>query len=265
MRFLSIVLLVVCSLGLSATALDSTLSTSSDTSYTKWTATHIFEGYNNGVSIVPAFSLGRPAVMYLGRFSQKNWSMEPEVRMSYDGQPWSMILWARYTLPELGEWKCTIAPHVAMLYAPVEEVIDGTVMQSFSSNRYTALRGTAFRSLGSGFGLSTYGLAAIGVDKGASTNPVVLTGVVGVTPNIEVGPITLDLRPQLYYLNMRGPSGVFYAVNYTIPIQKDWSIIGIVTQPIAKNDGLEVSSFIWNIGISYAVKHQHQRVEVPQL
>lgn len=265
MRFLSITLLVLCSLGLSATTQDSTHSQSTDTSYNKWTATHIFEGYNNGVSIVPAFSLGRPAVMYLGRFSKKNWSMEPEVRMSYDGQPWSMILWSRYTLPKTGEWNLTVAPHVAMLYAPVEEVVDGTVMQSFSSNRYGALQGTAFRSLGKGFGLSAYGLVALGLDKGASTDPVILSGIVGVTPNLELGPLALNLRPQLYYLNMRGPSGIFYAVNYTIPIQKEWSITGIVTQPIVKNDGLEVSSFIWNIGLSYAVKHQHQRVVVPQL
>ena len=257
--------MIVCSLGVSATTKNTTITVPSDTSVNKWTATHIFEGYNNGVSIVPAFSLGRPAVMYLGRFSKKNWSMEPEVRMSYDGQPWSMILWSRYTLPKIGEWDLTVAPHVAMLYAPVEDVVDGTLMQSFDSNRYAALQGTAFRPLGDGFGISAYGLAAIGLDKGASTDPVILSGIVGVTPNIEFGPIALNLRPQLYYLNMRGPSGIFYAVNYTIPIQKEWSITGIVTQPIVKNDGLEVSSFIWNIGLSYAVKHQHQRVVVPQL
>ena len=245
-------------------AQDSTVSLQ-DTLYKPWKATHILEVNNNGISIVPAFSLGRPAMMYLGRIGNERFQFEPEVRMSYDAEPWSMIFWARYKAPQIGKWSFTAATQYALLYAPVENDINGTIVRSFMSNRYTAVQGTAYRPLKNNFGFSAYSLAAVGMDKGASLSPVVLTGVVLIAPNFNLGPIALNLRPQLYHLNMRGPQGIFYAVNYKLPINKEWSITGIITQPIIKDEELTVAPFIWNIGLNYTLNHTHNRVVVPQL
>lgn len=77
-----------------ATSLDTVRTENSDTTYALWSANHKFTGTNNGISIVPAFSLGRPALMYQGAFMQSNGKvrLEPEIRMSYDGEPWSTLL-----------------------------------------------------------------------------------------------------------------------------------------------------------------------------
>lgn len=244
--------------------LDST-SSQQDTLYKPWKATHILEVNNNGISIVPTFSLGRPAMMYLGRIGNERFQFEPEVRMSYDAEPWSMIFWARFKAPEIGKWSFSAATQYALLYAPVENDINGTVLRSYLSNRYTAAQVTAFRPLINNFGLSAYSLAAVGMDKGSSLSPVVLTGVVLVAPNLNFGPIFLNLRPQLYHLNMRGPQGIFYAVNYKLPMNKEWAITGLFTQPIIKDEALTVAPFIWNIGLNFTLNHNHKRVVVPQL
>ena len=53
---------------------------------------------NNGISIVPSFSLGKPAVAFNFSMGKNRFSFEPDLRFSLAGKPWSFLFWSRYHL-----------------------------------------------------------------------------------------------------------------------------------------------------------------------
>ena len=52
---------------------------------------------NNGISLIPTFSLGKPTVMFDLSMGKKI-TFEPQFRFSAEGRPWSFFFWGRYKL-----------------------------------------------------------------------------------------------------------------------------------------------------------------------
>src|SRR4051812_6824451 len=52
---------------------------------------------NNGIAFVPAFSLGKPAVIF-DMSAGRRLSFDPQFRFALDGKPWSFIFSWRYKL-----------------------------------------------------------------------------------------------------------------------------------------------------------------------
>ncbi len=48
---------------------------------------------NNGISLVPTFSLGKPAVIFDMVVGKRKLSFEPQLRFALDGKPWSFLFW----------------------------------------------------------------------------------------------------------------------------------------------------------------------------
>ena len=53
---------------------------------------------NNGVSLIPSFSLGKPAAIFDLSLGKKRLSFEPQFRFALSGKPWSFLFWWRYKL-----------------------------------------------------------------------------------------------------------------------------------------------------------------------
>src|SRR5262249_11778679 len=53
---------------------------------------------NNGMSTIPAFTLGSSAALFYLFVRRGPVSLEPEYRMGLDGRPWALIIWGRYRL-----------------------------------------------------------------------------------------------------------------------------------------------------------------------
>ena len=47
---------------------------------------------NNGISLIPSFNLGRPAVAFNLSIGGEKLSFDPQFRFSMDGKPWSFII-----------------------------------------------------------------------------------------------------------------------------------------------------------------------------
>ena len=46
---------------------------------------------NNGISLVPSFSLGRPAALFLLSLGSNRFSIDPDIRFALDGKPWTFL------------------------------------------------------------------------------------------------------------------------------------------------------------------------------
>ena len=46
---------------------------------------------NNGISLIPTFSLGKPALLFTLSLGKNKLSFEPDFNFSLEGKPWSML------------------------------------------------------------------------------------------------------------------------------------------------------------------------------
>ena len=61
-----------------------------------WHFNGIIQVNNNGISPVPAFSLGRPALMTSFFIQKGGFIFSPEFNYALDGKPWVVNQWLRY-------------------------------------------------------------------------------------------------------------------------------------------------------------------------
>ena len=69
---------------------------------------------NNGISIVPSFSLGKPAVQFNMYMVKKRLSFEPDIRFSLKGKPWSMLFWGRYKVVTSNKFNMNVGAHLGL-------------------------------------------------------------------------------------------------------------------------------------------------------
>lgn len=51
---------------------------------------------HNGISLVPSFYYGEPALLIDLKFMKGKLSFEPDMRFDLEGKPWTLIFWLRY-------------------------------------------------------------------------------------------------------------------------------------------------------------------------
>ena len=69
---------------------------------------------NNGISLVPNFSLGKPAVI-INLSAGKSWlTFDPDIRFSLSAKPWTMLFWLRYKVVPTGKFRLTTGTHLGL-------------------------------------------------------------------------------------------------------------------------------------------------------
>ena len=69
---------------------------------------------NNGISIVPSFSLGKPAAIFNVSLGKNRFSFEPDIRFSLAGKPWSFLFWGRYKLVTTDKFQMNVGTHLGL-------------------------------------------------------------------------------------------------------------------------------------------------------
>src|SRR5215471_5852043 len=66
---------------------------------------------SNGISVIPTFTLGKPAAIVNMSISKGKFSFEPDLRFSLDGKPWNFLFWFRYKLLTAERFHINIGAH----------------------------------------------------------------------------------------------------------------------------------------------------------
>ena len=88
---------------------------------------------NNGVSVIPIFSLGKPAAIINFTVGRK-FTFEPEFRVSLEGKPWSFIYWFRYKLAKTPKF-CRLSRSVWVV--ATESMVARRMMTLYMSGAYS--------------------------------------------------------------------------------------------------------------------------------
>jgi len=206
---------------------------------------------NNGISVIPIFSLGKPAAIINFTVGRK-FTFEPEFRVSLEGKPWSFIYWFRYKLAKTPKFSLNIGAHPSIIFRTIPVTINGNNEQILRAQRFVAAEMSQNYRFNNHVNLGFYYLVGAGSveNKTKPTNLLVLRSGYN---NINLGKeFVAGINSQLIYLFTNGEEGSY--VNATLTLAHKRSPVSLsyfYNQPIntsitgGKNP-------LWNIGATYA-------------
>ena len=93
---------------------------------------------NNGVSLIPTFSLGKPAVLFDMNMGKGRLSFDPMIRFGMNGKPWAFVFWWRYKLVQQKKFTLGLGAHPSVVFRDISVVDNGVKKNYLSAQRYFA-------------------------------------------------------------------------------------------------------------------------------
>ncbi|MCL6257917.1 hypothetical protein M3O96_02370 [Aquiflexum sp. TKW24L] len=211
---------------------------------------------NNGLSLIPAFSLGRPAAIFELSMGGERLSFDPELRFALDGKPWSFIFWWRYKVVKSDKFTLHVGAHPAFIFTTtMEPDANGQMVEKTEVQRFFAAEISPTYTISPKTKLSFLYLAGRSLGK----VPYALNQFVALGPSFTdislSEKIFFNARPNVFYLKMNEKDGYFASSSLVIG-RKDFpiSLGGIVSKTIVSE--IEVDNWIWNISLIYSFNNE---------
>lgn len=211
---------------------------------------------NNGLSLIPAFSLGRPAAIFELSMGGDRLSFDPELRFALDGKPWSFIFWWRYKIVKTDKFNLHVGAHPAFIFTTtMVPDANGQMVEKTEVQRFFAAEISPTYTISPKTKVSFLYLAGRSLGK----VPYALNQFVTIGPSFTNIPISqkyfFNARPQVFYLKMNEKDG-FFASSSMVIGRKNFpiSLGGIVSKVIVSE--IEVDNWIWNISLIYSFNNE---------
>ncbi len=204
---------------------------------------------NNGVSLFPNLSLGKPAAIVNIYASKKNVSFEPEFRWALNGKPWAYIFWLRYRLQHK---KFTFRTGIHPAYNFAEDVVSfkNQLVNRFITTRYLAGELSPGFRFSEKFHLGIHYLHAGALDNyGARASDFV--SVQPSFSNLNLAKkFYLNFNPQVFYLKIEESPGVYVSESTTLNII-DFPVYlsNMMTYKIKSE--IPGDDFVWSMGVNF--------------
>jgi len=214
---------------------------------------------HNGISLVPSFSLGDPAVLFDLKFTKGRVSFEPDMRFALEGKPWSFLFWFRYKAIQKERFSLRIGAHPALNFRTISIMRNGRTEELLESRRYLAAELAPNYKLSEKVSIGIYYLRGQGFDEGVkTTNFLVLNS--SFTNLYLTEQMYLNITPQVYYLTTDDLKG-YYMAGFLTLAKKDFpfSISAILNKAI-DTEIVPEDDFTWNISLNYSFGNGNQRI-----
>lgn len=205
---------------------------------------------NNGISLIPTFSLGKPATIIELNAGGERLTFEPQFRFSLEGQPWSFIFWWRYKLINTNKLRMGTGLHPAIVFRETPIMRNGQELKGFVAQRYLAgeLNLAYYPAKNIGFG--PYILYSRGLETGVVKNNLFLALNVYLTNLRLGGQYYMKLFPQIYYLGMDDKSGLYASATVFFVKQGFPLSVSLIGNRKIKS-AIVSKEFVWNISLVY--------------
>jgi hypothetical protein len=214
---------------------------------------------NNGISLLPNFSLGKPAAIFDLSIGNGKFSFDPQFRFSLEGKPWSFIFWGRYKLANNDHFKMSIGAHPSVVFKTLTLSNNGISKDYITIQRYLATETTPTYYFNKNISMGVHYLYSYGLGDNTTLNTHFLALKAGFS-NLQLpNKFRLSINPQIYYLKMDALTGTYLSATTTLSKQNiPFSISSIVSQVI-KTD-IAGKEFVWNVSLIYAFNKKYIRI-----
>ncbi len=204
---------------------------------------------SNGIAFVPAFSLGKPAI--IGSFSliKGRFSYDPALSYGLDLKPWIVDNWFHYKIIDRPVFEF-IAGGVISAFFSEYETEDETILQA---QKYLGLEFTGKYKFNPKTSLAFTYLLDRGQDPGTTQGHFL--NLQADRSDFEIGKkLLLSARLQLFYINYTGNDDGLFTAAYVSASLRDipFSIFGQAIQALWCNID-PFPPFSWNVGLAYTL------------
>lgn len=207
---------------------------------------------DNGISLIPTFSLGKPAAIFDLSLKKRRLSFEPQLRFSLEGKPWSFIFWWRYKLLKTPRFSLNIGTHPSLVFKTLNVNDNGTPTALISAKRYWASEFVPSFSLSKNVSIGAYYLYSHGLDEGTILNTHFLTLNAHFSNIPLFKGFYLRYDPQVYYLKMDQQDGFYVCSTLTLAKRNcPFSISSIINKAIQTRISAS-KDVVWNLSLTYA-------------
>lgn len=215
---------------------------------------------NNGISFIPTFSLGKPAVIF--DFSVgKKLSFDPQLRFALEGKPWSFLFWWRYKLITNEKFHLTVGGHPALSFKTIEIPAETGTKEIINTQRYLAGELSPNYLISKNISLGFYYLISHCFEKDGTSYTHFLTFNANFTSINLTKKYYIRFNPQIYYLKMDKYDGYYFSSSLTIARRNfPISISGLVNKVI-KTEITASKNFVWNASLIYSFNSKYKKVD----
>lgn len=207
---------------------------------------------NNGISLIPNFSLGDPAAMFSVLISRGRLSFVNDFSFSLEAKPWYALYWIKYQVVEKEKFTMTAGTHLGLNFFTSEVEANSIVTEKLQYERYWVADLFPRYLINENVSLGVYYLHSRGLDEGT------IDASHFITLNANFSRINiskeayLGVNPQLYYLNQDGIDGTYFTSAFTLgkgtfPV----TLNAMINQPIKTNISAG-NEFVWNFSLVYS-------------
>lgn len=206
---------------------------------------------NNGFSIIPTFSLNKPAVIMNFSWRKNRFSFNPDIRLVTDASKGGFLFWFRYQLVQQKKFGLRVSAHPA--FSLVKRTVDdkGTSTEITEMLRFLAYEIAPNYQLTPHLNLSAVYLQGNGLQKHGPQLTQVLFLNASIS-NVNLGKaLRLNFTPSVYFLNTDGYTGNYLAATAGLskkgfPFALQYTINQTFTSDVPGN-----KDFMWNVLLSY--------------
>ncbi len=212
---------------------------------------------NNGISLIPTFSIDKPAVLFDLTAGRGKLSFEPQFRFSIDGKPWTFFFWWRYKLVNTSNLFIRVGIHESLSYSTLPVEINGDSKETITTQRYLAGEFTPNYFLTRNIGIGMYYLYSYGFDNEYVRNTHL--GMLNINfSNIKLlDKFFLSYMPQIYYLRINKNDG--YNVTSTLNLaRKNFPVIfSLFGNKTIQSHVPGHKDFVWNASLIYTFNNSY--------
>lgn len=206
---------------------------------------------NNGISVVPIFTLGKPATIINFTVGRK-FTFEPEFRVSLEGKPWSFIYWFRYKLAKTSKFTWSIGAHPAIIFKTIPVTINGNNEQVLRAQRFVAAEMAQNYRFNKHVNLGFYYLVGAGSVEN-KTKPTNLLTLRGGYNNVDLGKgFIAGVNSQLIYLFTNGEEGSYVNASVTLTHKQSPVTLSYFYNKPINTSITGGKDPVWNVAATYA-------------
>ncbi|AEE49645.1 hypothetical protein [Haliscomenobacter hydrossis] len=211
---------------------------------------------NNGISLIPNFSLNKPAALFDLSIGKGRLSFDPMLRFGLDGKPWTLIFWFRYKVVDQRKFTLGIGAHPALLFRTETAFIAGISKEVLTTQRYVAWEASPTYRLNKNVALGLYYIGSHGLTR----DLIQLTNFVAARvlfTNLKLGSqFNYAFSPQVYYLQQDKLDGTYWNASFGLAKNHfPLTISANLSQKIQSE--IPGKDFLWSLGLVYNINNTY--------
>lgn len=207
---------------------------------------------NKGVSTIPSFTLGKPAVILDASIGKEKLTFDPQLRFALDGKPWSFLFRWRYKFRDSGKYRLSIGVHPSLSFRTKSQVSNGTANDVIVARRFLAGELSSGYSLTPIISIGTYYLYLRGFESSTAKNTHFVGLSVRYTSALFFKHFSVVIRPQVYYLRMDGDTGTYVTSTFSLANKRLPVSLSAIFNKTLRSNISGVEDFLWSMSVVYS-------------